>query len=83
MEITMSMLKENPGKYAELAQTVDITVTKYGEIVLGLINKDSLARLKRQQAADRLIGSVTFPPEYDDPNYDPDYDKLREGKGEV
>ncbi|MBD5128835.1 MAG: hypothetical protein HDT43_02760 [Ruminococcaceae bacterium] len=39
----------------------------------------SLSELKEKQlVVETLIGSVEFPPEYDDPNYDPDYELLRE-----
>jgi hypothetical protein len=35
-------------------------------------------RSDKKRAIEALIGSVPLPPEYDDPNYDPDYELLRE-----
>ena len=40
--------------------------------------KENPEKSDKQRAIEALIGSVTFPSEYDDPNYDRDYTLLRE-----
>ena len=43
-----------------------------------IIGEERTSKTDKQQAIEALIGSVSFPPEYDDPDYDPDYELLRE-----
>ena len=43
-----------------------------------IIGEEKAAKTDKQQAIEALIGSVSFPPEYDDPEYDPNYEFLRE-----
>jgi prevent-host-death family protein len=74
MSVSMSDLKANPSKYFELANTMNIIVTRRGKPIGSIGGKKSAKML----AVEALIGSVKFPPEYDDPNYDPDYELLRE-----
>jgi len=78
MNIPLSKLKENPAKYFELSKTADIIVTRRGNRLGRIICEEKAAKAEKQRAIESLIGSVTFPKEYDDPNYDPDYSLLRE-----
>ena len=78
MNISLSTLKENPAKYFELAKTADIIVTRRGERLGRIVSEEKAAKSDKQRAIEALIGSVPFPPEYNDPNYDPDYELLRE-----
>ena len=78
MNISLSALKESPAKYFELAKTADVVVTKRGERIGRIVNEEKASRSDKQRAIEALIGSVPFPSEYDDPNYDPDYELLRE-----
>ena len=78
MNISLSTLKENPAKYFEIARITDVIVTKHGERIGRIVSEEKAAKSDKQRAIEALIGSVTFPPEYDDPNYDPNYELLRE-----
>ena len=78
MNISLSTLKENPAKFFELAKTADVIVTKRGERLGRIVCEEKANRADKRRAIEALIGSVPLPPEYDDPNYDPDYDLLRE-----
>lgn len=78
MDISLSTLKENPAKYFELAKTTDVIVTKRGERIGRIVSEEKAAKSDKQRAIEALIGSVPFPAEYDDPDYDPDYEHLRE-----
>ena len=78
MSITLSELKENPAKYFELAKQGDIIVTRRGVRLGRIISEEKAERSDKQRAIEALIGSVTFPLEYSDQNYDSDYDILRE-----
>ena len=78
MHVPLSVFKENPAKYFELAKTTDVVVTKRGERIGRIISEEKAARSDKQQAIEALVGSVPFPSEYHDPNYDPDYELLRE-----
>lgn len=78
MNISLSELKENPSKYFELAKFGDVIITKRNKRIGRIVSEEKAAKTDKQRAIDALIGSVAFPPEYDDPNYDPDYELLRE-----
>ena len=78
MNIPLSTLKENPAKYFELSKTADVIVTKRGKRLGRIVSEEKAARSDRQRAIEALIGSVPFPAEYGDQNYDPDYELLRE-----
>ena len=78
MNITLSTLKENPAKYFKFAEKDDVIVTKRGKRIGRIIGEGKAAKEERKRAIEALIGSVQLPPEYDDPNYDPDYELLRE-----
>jgi len=78
MDISLSALKENPSRYFEIAKTTDVIITKRGKRLGRIIGEERAAKTDKQQAIEALIGSVSFPPEYDDPDYDPDYELLRE-----
>ena len=78
MDISLSALKENPSRYFEIAKTTDVIITKRGKHMDCIIGEEKAAKTDKQQAIGALIGSVSFPPEYDDPDYDPDYELLRE-----
>ncbi|MDR3296229.1 MAG: type II toxin-antitoxin system Phd/YefM family antitoxin [Clostridiales Family XIII bacterium] len=74
MNVSLSTLKANPAKYFELANGEAIIVTRRGKAVGSIVGKKTAKAL----AVEALIGSADFPPEYDDPDYDPDYELLRE-----
>jgi len=74
MQIALSELKINVGKYVDLAEKEDVYITRNGKQVAKIvgINHDRAADMKS------LFGIAELPPEYDDPNYDPNYEKLRD-----
>jgi hypothetical protein len=78
MNISLSELKENPAIYFEFAKTADVVVTKRGKRLGRIISEERAAKSDKQRAIEALIGSVPLPPEYNDPDYDPDYELLRE-----
>lgn len=78
MNVSLSALKENPAKYFELAKISDVIVTKRGERIGRIVSEEKAAKTDKQRAIEALVGSVPFPAEYSDPNYDPDYELLRE-----
>ncbi len=78
MNISLSSLKEDPAKYFELAKTTEIIVTQRGERIGRIISENPSIKSDKQRAIEALIGSVQFPDEYNDSNYDPDYELLRE-----
>ena len=77
MNIPLSVLKENPAKYFELAKTTDVIITRRGKRLGRIISEERAAKAERHQAIDALIGSVLFPEEYSNPDFDPDYELLR------
>jgi hypothetical protein len=78
MLVKLSELKTNPSRYFNLAKTADIIVTRHGQRLGRIVCEEEAARTEKQRAIEALIGSVRFPPEYGDPSYDPDYERLRE-----
>ena len=74
MQVALSELKINVGKYVDLSETEDIYITRNGKQVAKIIS------MKRDRAADMksLFGIAKLPPEYNDPDYDPNYEKLRD-----
>ncbi len=78
MNISLSTLKENPAKYFELAKTTEVIVTQQGERIGRIVSETNYAKSDKQRAIEALIGSVSFPDEYNDPNYDIDYKLLRD-----
>ena len=77
MYVSLSTLKENPAKYFELALVHEVIVTRHGERIGRIISEESAVRNEKQKAIESLIGSVPFPPLYDDDTYDKDYELLR------
>ena len=63
MEITLTELKSNLGKYILMSQEEDILVTKNGKIVSRLTEPFSARKekMKKQRIAKELIGSVQGP----------------------
>jgi prevent-host-death family protein len=78
MDISLSALKENPSRYFEIAKTTDVIITKRGKRLGRIIGEDRAVRADKPRVIAALIGSVPLPPEYNDPDYDPDYELLRE-----
>ena len=78
MDVSLSVLKVNPAKYFELAKTADVIITRRGVRIGRIVSEERAARSDKQRAIEALIGSVPFPPEYNDTNHDPDYELLRE-----
>lgn len=60
MEITLTELKENLGKYVILSQKEDILVTKNGKIVSRLTEPFSARKetMEKKRASKRLVGSI-------------------------
>ena len=79
MQVALSELKTNVGKYVNLAEKQDIFITRNGKHVAKIIgtNRNRVADMKS------LFGIAKLPPEYDDPNHDPNYDKLRDERVDV
>ena len=78
MNISLSTLKENPNKYFELAKIADVIVTRRGKRIGRIVSEEKAAKSDKQRAVEALLGSLQLPPEYNDPDYDPDYELLRE-----
>jgi len=78
MNISLSTFKENPAKFFELAKTADVIVTKRGARIGRIVSEENAVKSDKQRAIEALIGSVPFPSDYNNPNYDPDYELLRE-----
>jgi len=79
MIIALSDLKKNVGKYVNLAEKQDIYITRNGKKVAKIIgtNRDRVAEMKS------LFGIAKLPHEYNDRDYDPYYDKLRDERLET
>ena len=60
MEITLTELKANLGKYIILSEKEDILVTKNGKIVSRLTEPFSARKekMRKKQIAERLVGSI-------------------------
>ena len=60
MEITLTELKSNLGKYVMMSQEEDILVTKNGKIISRLTEPFSARKekMEKQKIAKRLVGSV-------------------------
>lgn len=60
MEITLTELKGNLGKYVMMSQQEDILVTKNGKIISRLTEPFSARKekMEKQKIAKRLVGSV-------------------------
>ena len=74
MQIALSELKINVGKYVNLAEKEDIYITRNGKQVAKIIgtNRNRAAEMKS------LFGIARLPKDYDDPGHDPNYEKLRD-----
>ena len=74
MKIALSELKTNVGKYINIAEEEDIYITRNGKQVAKIVStkRDRISDMKS------LFGIAKLPPEYNNPNYDPNYEKLRD-----
>jgi len=74
MQVALSKLKINVGKYVDLAEIQDIYITRNGKQVAKIVgtNRDRIADMRS------LFGIAELPQEYNDPNYDLNYEKLRD-----
>ena len=74
MLVALSELKTNVGKYVDLAEKEDIYITRNGKQVAKIVgtNRDRVTEMKS------LFGIAKLPKEYNDPKYDPNYEKLRD-----
>ena len=79
MQVALSELKTNVGKYVDMAEKQDIYITRNGKQVAKIVstNRDRVADMKS------LFGIAKLPQEYNDPNYDPNYEKLRDERVEI
>jgi len=74
MQVALSELKTNVGKYVSLAEIHDVYITRNGRRVAKIVgtNRDRAAEMKS------LFGIANLPQKYNDPDYDPYYHKLRD-----
>ena len=74
MIVALSDLKANVGKYINLAEKQDVYVTRNGKLVAKIVgtNRDRTAVMKS------LFGIAKLPDEYKNPDYDANYEKLRD-----
>jgi len=74
MQVALSELKINVGKYVDLSEKEDVFITRNGKPVAKLIgtNRNKLAEVES------LFGIGKLPSEYDDPAYDPYYKNFSE-----
>ena len=79
MQVALSELKINVGKYVDLAEKEDVYITRNGKQVAKIIGT------KRDRVMDMksLFGIARLPKDYNDPNYDLNYEKLRDERLEV
>ena len=79
MQVALSELKTNVGKYVDLAEKQDIYITRNGKLVAKIVgtNRDRVADMKS------LFGIAKLPQEYNNSNYDPNYKKLRDERMEI
>jgi len=71
MSVSLSVFKENPGKYFELAKTTDIIVTKRGRRLGRIVGEENASKSDRLNAFDELMRCVkTMPSAPDDFVYD-------------
>ena len=79
MQVALSELKTNVGKYVDLAEKQDIFITRNGKQVAKIVgtNRDRIADMKS------LFGIAKLPQEYNDPDYDSNYEKLRDERVEI
>ena len=79
MQVALSELKTNVGKYVDMAEKQDIYITRNGKQVAKIVgtNRDRVADMRS------LFGIAKLPQEYNDPDYDPNYEKLRDERVEI
>jgi prevent-host-death family protein len=74
MQVALSELKVNVGKYVDHSESEDIFITRNGKQVAKIVS------LKRDKVKDMksLFGIAGLPDEYNDPSYDPYYKTLKD-----
>ena len=74
MQVALSELKINVGKYVDMAEKQDIYITRNGKQVAKIVgaNRDRVADMKS------LFGIAKLPQEYDDPEFDSNYERLHD-----
>jgi prevent-host-death family protein len=79
MQVALSELKTNVGKYVGLADEQDIYITRNGKQVAKIVG------IKRNKVADMksLFGIAKLPQEYNNPDYDPNYEKFRDERLDI
>ena len=79
MQISISEFKTNVGRFIGMAENQDIYITKNGRQVAKIVST------KRDRAEDMksLFGIAKLSAEYDDPEYDPHYKKLRDERAGI
>jgi hypothetical protein len=78
MDITLSDLKTNPGKYFNMARYADVFVTRRGKRLGRIVAEEKVAQAKRNKAIESLLKIAASPSKHFDPINDPDYDHIRE-----
>jgi len=76
MQVALSELKVNVGKYVDMSEREDIYITRNGKQVAKLVgtNRDRATEVRALFG----IAKGVLPKEYDDPNYDPYYKAMSE-----
>ncbi|MCL2499668.1 MAG: type II toxin-antitoxin system prevent-host-death family antitoxin [Defluviitaleaceae bacterium] len=73
MQVALSELKINVGKYVDQSEREDIYITRNGKQVAKIVN------LKRDKVKDMktLFGAAVLPAEYENPSHDPYYEDFK------
>jgi prevent-host-death family protein len=78
MDISINALRSNPQKYFNMAQTLDVTITFHGKPLGRIVPESDGKKAERKNAIAALQRMIKLPKQYSNPDYDPDYEVLRE-----
>jgi hypothetical protein len=78
MDITLSALRTNPGKYFHMARYADIFVTRRGKRLGRIVADEKKSKADKERAFDLLFKIAASPSQHFNPSADPDYDLIRE-----
>jgi hypothetical protein len=80
MEITLSVLKEDPAKYFDMSRSIDVIVTRHGQRLGRIVCEERAVKLERLSVYDELMQFVRTSPSVPDSTvYDADKEeRLRE-----
>jgi hypothetical protein len=78
MDITLSALRTNPGKYFNMARFGDVFVTRRGKRLGRIVAEAKKSKADKDQAFDLLYKIASSPSNHFNPSTDPDYNLIRE-----